>query len=140
MINQFPHFLGELTLSLLQPQQVFPQTHLVTIDLILMEPDATLWLLCVVILEIEAEGFVACAGGAHDKGAFGNCQHKSAAGKRGNVRNPVLHIIRRRRCRAQKWCTHECRDEDIAEGVKVSPNSACVSCDAAAVLHDDRTP
>jgi hypothetical protein len=102
MIDQFPHFLGEVALLLPQPQQVLSQAHFIPIDLILMEPDATLWLLCVVILEIEAEGFVACAGGAHDKGAFGNCQHTSAAGKCGNVFNPVLHVIRRRRCRAQK--------------------------------------
>jgi hypothetical protein len=102
MIDQFPHFLGEVTLLLPQPQQVLSQTHLVPINFILIEQDATLWLLCVVVLEIEAERFVACAGGAHDKGAFDNCQHKSAAGERGNVLNRAVRVIRRRRCSVHK--------------------------------------
>ena len=69
MIDQFLHFLGEVTLSLPQPHsKYFSQAHFIPINFILMEPDATLWLLCVVVLEIEAERFVACAGGAHDKG------------------------------------------------------------------------
>lgn len=41
-------------------------------------------------LKIETERFMACAGGAHDKGAFGNGHHERAAGERGNVLNRVL--------------------------------------------------
>jgi hypothetical protein len=102
MIDQSPHFLWEVTLLLPQPQQILSQAHFIPIDFILMEPDATLWLLCVVVLEIEAERFVACAGGAHDERAFDNGQQKSAVGERGNVLDTALHVIRRRHCRAQK--------------------------------------
>jgi hypothetical protein len=102
MIDQFPHFIGKVALLLPQPQQVFSQAHFIPIDFKLMEPDATLWLLCVVVLEIEAERFVACAGGAHDKGAFGNCHHTSAACERGNVLNRALQVIRHLCCSVQK--------------------------------------
>ena len=101
MIDQFPHFFGEVALLLPQPQQILSQTHLVPIDFILTEPDATLWLFCVVVLEIKAERFMACAGGAHDKEAFGNYQHASAACKCGNILNGVSNLIRCSRCRVQ---------------------------------------
>ena len=83
-----------------------------------MEPDATLGLLGVVILEIEAEGFVVSAGSAHDEGALGYCQHESAAGEGGNVLKRTLRLIRRCCC-GRKRCTHDGRDEDIAEGAKI---------------------
>jgi hypothetical protein len=102
MIDQFPHFLGEVALLLPQPQHILSQAHFIPIDFIPIEPDAALWLFCVVVLEIEAERFVACAGSAHDKGAFGYCQHKSAAGEGGNALDRALHVIRRCRDSVQK--------------------------------------
>jgi len=42
MIDQFPYFFGDVTLLLLQPQHVLSQADFVSIDFILIEPDATL--------------------------------------------------------------------------------------------------
>ena len=137
MIDQFSHFLWDVALLLPQPQQILSQTYFVAIDFILMEPDATLWLLCVVVLEIEAEGFVACAGGTHEKWTLGNCQHRSVVRERGNGFD---RPNRRCRCSTQDQYTHECSHEYIAESMKRSRKSLGVSSDVAAVLHDDRTP
>jgi hypothetical protein len=98
MVDEFFYFLWRVAFLLPQPQQILSQTHFIPIDFKLIEPDATLWLLCVVVLEIEAERFVACAGGAHGKVAFGYGQHESAVGERGNVLNRALLVIGR--CRS----------------------------------------
>lgn len=116
MLDQFSHFVRERAALLPQPEQVLTQARLVAIDLKRIEPDAALWLLGVVVLDLKAKGRANHAGRAHEKGAFGDGLHRGTVSERGNLLCLAQSVMRRCQYRSQARSDDSC-DEGRAEGM-----------------------
>jgi hypothetical protein len=86
---------GNRLAPLCQPPEEFAETHFVPVDVVAVEPDAPLGLFGIVVLQRQAERFMAGARGPHQEESLRHRHHGAAFGSCGDGINAAVCV---RRC------------------------------------------